>query len=254
MNNTDYSHKEMPFISHLADLRTCIVRSLMAVAGASALTLFFAGDIFLFLSQPLNALGSQVQLIGTSPAEAFMVKLKVGIYSGVLLGSPLVFYQLWLFISPGLKSQEKRWALPFVICTTSLFLVGISFCFFLVLPLAFDFFVKEYQSITVSPTIRISDYLEFVITMTLVFGVVFELPVLAFILARLNLLTHTFLIRHFRVSVVIIFVVAAILTPPDIISQTCLALPLLVIYLLCIGLSYKPTQNDTLLINQGSNE
>jgi sec-independent protein translocase protein TatC len=167
-----------------------------------------------------------------------MTKLMVGIVGGFLLSLPLTFYQLWLFIAPGLHDHERRFVLPFVALSTLCFLAGAAFCYEFVLPVAFTFFSGEFQSLNVAPQIRMEEYLSFTIKFLLVFGAIFELPILSYFLARGGLLTHRWLLEKIRYSVVVIFIVAAILTPPDVVSQLLMAGPLLVLYALCIGVAY----------------
>ncbi|MCB0359886.1 MAG: twin-arginine translocase subunit TatC [Bdellovibrionales bacterium] len=230
--------REMPFSMHLAELRTCLVRTAAGVLIASIGCFVFADDLFGLLVQPLHSAVENPTLIGTGPAEAFLVKLKVSLVAGIIISAPFSFIQLWAFISPGLHQHERRLAIPFIIVGSLFFFVGISFCFKLILPYAFQFFDDEYRSIGVAATIRIGEYLSFVTKLLLVFGAVFELPVLSYFLTRLGLVSHSWLIRQGRIIVVGIFVVAAILTPPDVVTQLLLAAPLCVLYGLCIGIAY----------------
>lgn len=238
---------EMPFTEHLRELRTRLVRALVGIGLVSCITYSYSAELFLFLVQPLErAMSSldtvagttpQMELIGTGPVEAFMVKLKVGIAFGFILSAPWWFYQGWLFVAPALHSHERKFALPFVFISTVCFLLGISFAFFAVFPPAFTFFFEEFGSIGVKAAIRVDEYLGFVVKLALVFGVVFELPILSYFLARVGLLTHQWLLKNFRWMIVGIFVIAGILTPPDIVSQLLLAGPLFVVYLVCIAVT-----------------
>jgi len=144
------------------------------------------------------------------------------------------FIQVWLFISPGLYEHERRYVLPFVLATSALFFVGVWFSFDIVLPFAFDFFKKRYDIIGVTPRIRISEHLSLILKAMLGFGAVFEMPVLAFLLGRLGVIDHLFLLRGFRYAVVLIFIISAILTPPDVLTQLLMAGPLLLLYGLSI--------------------
>ncbi len=230
----------MPLTAHLEELRWRLIKALAAITVAFPLCYVFSEQLFTFLTRPLVALGNEhLLLIGTSVTEAFFTRLKVTIIAAIFVASPLIFYQAWRFTAPGLYAREKRTAIPFVIAATVFFFAGASFCYVFVFPVAFAFFLEEYQSIGVSPTIRISEYLSFTSRMLLAFGVTFELPVLTFFLARLGLVNHRMLLRWFRYAIVVIFVVAAALTPgPDVASQLLLAAPLLVLYLLSIGVAY----------------
>lgn len=229
---------DQPLVSHLAELRNRVTIALLGSLALAICSYFWATQLFDLLTTPLRSGSGEAIFIGTGPAEAFIVKMKVAAVAGLLLASPLSFYELWRFIEPGLLEQERRFALPFVLISTAFFLCGVIFCFELVLPVAFSFFEDEYKSIGVQASIKIGEYLSFVLKLLLVFGVVFELPILAFFLARLGLLTHTWLIKQGRVAVVFIFIIAAILTPPDVVSQLLLAAPLCIIYGLSIAICY----------------
>ncbi len=225
---------EMPFYKHLDELRTRIIRVLISIAVGFGLALFWVDDLFYFFTTPLQEHFSSAKLIGTGPAEAFVVKIKVSLVAGIIAAAPFSFYQLWQFVSPGLHEKERRFALPFVFFTTFFFFCGITFCFTIVLPFAFTFFASEFQSINAEPALRLGEYLGFCVKLLCVFGLVFEMPVICYFLARLGLLTHHSLIKHIRIAIVVIFVVAGVLTPPDVLTQILLAVPLLVLYGLCI--------------------
>lgn len=225
---------DMPFLEHLGELRDRVSAILIGALVAAVVCYYWATELFHFLTSPLLGAAHAVEFIGTGPAEAFIVKMKVAVAAGVVLSSPLSFYQLWKFVSPGLLESERKFALPFVFCSTIFFLSGVAFCFYLVLPIAFQFFEAEYVSIGVKPQIKIGEYLGFVLKLMIVFGGVFELPILSYFLARTGILTHQWLLKHVRVAIVVIFIAAAIFTPPDVISQLLLALPLLAIYGLAI--------------------
>src|SRR5262249_7148279 len=196
--------------------------------------------VFGFLIRPLAAVRpDQALIIGTGVTEAFFTKLKVSAIAALFVASPVIFYQAWRFVSPGLYSSEKRLAAPFAAAASVFFVSGASFCYTLVFPVGFRFFLDEYVSIGAAPQIRISEYLSFAARMLLAFGVTFELPVVTFFLARLGVLTHRNLLAWARYAIVIIFVVAAVLTPgPDVASQMLMAAPLLVLYGVSIVVAY----------------
>ena len=235
-----YDDRTMPLLGHLEELRSCIIKALLSIALALVPTYLFASELFTLLTQPLQQIvPAPPMLIGTSPAEAFFTKLKVSFIAALFLASPVVFYQLWRFVAPGLYEQERRYVLPFVFFATCFFVLGATFCHVFVLPVGYAFFIDQYQSIGVQPTLRISEYLSFTARMLLAFGVTFELPVLTFFFARIGLVTHSMLLSSFRYAIVIIFIVAAVLTPgPDVASQLLMATPLLVLYILSIGIAY----------------
>ena len=226
----------MPFLQHLAELRTRLIHALVAIAIGACLTYNWAGSIMGLLTAPIRSAFPDLKLIGTGPAEAFICRLQIAFSSGALLACPYVFLQLWLFVAPGLHDKEKRVATPFILSSTICFLSGVSFCYLLVLPIAFGFFSDEFTSLGLSPDIRIGEYLPFMLKLLLVFGMVFELPILAYFLAHGGILKADILKRNFRYAVVVIFMVAAVLTPPDVISQMLLATPLTVIYGISIAI------------------
>lgn len=229
----------MPLTAHLEELRWRIVKAVGATALAFCVTYGFANALFDFLTAPLvGTLGDKVELIGTGVTEAFFTKLKVSIIAAIFLASPAIFYQVWSFVAPGLYEEEKGYARPFVFFATLFFLLGASFCFFAVFPLAFTFFVTEFESIGVRPQLRITEYLSFSSRMLLAFGVIFEMPVFTFFLAKIGLVTHSMMINWARYAVVVIFVVAAILTPADVTSQVMMAVPMTILYGLSIGIAY----------------
>lgn len=230
----------MTLTEHLEELRGCLIKSVAAIVLASIVCYFFSSSIFAFVVAPLRQnLQPGQNLIGTSVTEAFFVEIKVALAAGVLFSCPVIFYQIWRFIAPGLTGSEKRWVIPFVLCATGFFVAGAAFCYRYVLPVAFKYFIEQYESVAVSPAIRIGEYFTFFFRMILAFGVTFELPVFTFFLVRLGIWDYRFMVRSFRYAVVVIFIIAAILTPtPDVINQTLLAGPMLLLYLISIGIAY----------------
>jgi sec-independent protein translocase protein TatC len=238
----------MTLAEHLEELRWCILKSILAIVLASGVSYFFADAIFAFVVAPLRQnLQPGQNLIGTSVTEAFFVEIKVALAAGVLFSSPVIFYQIWRFIAPGLSGREKRWVLPFVFCATFFFVCGAFFCYRFVLPVAFKYFIEQYESMGVSPAIRIGEYFTFFFRMVLAFSATFELPVFTFFLVRVGIWDYRFMLRSFRYALVVIFVVAAMLTPtPDVINQSLLAVPMLLLYVLSIGIAYlwrRPEMN-----------
>ncbi len=233
---------ELPLTAHLAELRTRLFRGLVATAIAFAICYPQAQRIFDFLTAPLveAAAGrsSQAELIGTGVAEAFFTRIKVSLIAAVFLALPVILYQAWMFVLPGLKEHEARYARSFVLAGTVFFLAGAAFCYRIVFPFGFPFFLGEYERIGVAPAIRISEYLSFTAQMLLAFGITFELPVATFFLARMGAVTHRTLIRFGRYAVLVAFVLGAILTPPDVASQVLMAGPLLALYALSILVAY----------------
>lgn len=238
----------MTLAEHLEELRWCILKSILAVVVASGVSYFFANAIFAFVVAPLRqSLQPGQNLIGTGVTEAFFVEIKVALAAGVLFASPVIFYQTWRFIAPGLSGREKRLVLPFVFCATFFFVSGAFFCYRFVLPVAFKYFIEQYESMGVSPAIRIGEYFTFFFRMVLAFSATFELPVFTFFLVRVGIWDYRFMLRSFRYALVVIFVVAAMLTPtPDVINQSLLAVPMVLLYALSIGIAYiwrRPEMN-----------
>jgi sec-independent protein translocase protein TatC len=231
---------QMPLTAHLEELRWRLIKSLLAVTVAFIGTYNFADRLFEFLTRPLMALNPHsVELIGTGVTEAFFTKLKVAFIAAVFAASPVIFYQAWMFVAPGLYDREKRHARPFVFFATLFFLLGATFCYVVVFPVGYRFFIEEYQNIGVSPSLRIGEYMSFTARMLLAFGITFELPVVTFFLARLGLITHRTMLGYARYAVLAIFIIAAVLTPgPDIASQFLMAAPLFVLYGISIGVAY----------------
>jgi sec-independent protein translocase protein TatC len=230
----------MTLTEHLEELRWGLLKSLVAIAIASIICYFFSDLIFGIVVAPLRQnLQPGQNLIGTGVTEAFFVEIKVAVAAGVLFSCPVVFYQIWRFIAPGLTGSEKKWLLPFVAIATLFFLGGVYFCYRIVLPIAFQYFIEQYETMGVSPAIRIGEYFTFFFRLVLAFGVTFELPVFTFFLVRLGIWDYRFMIRSFRYAILAIFVIAAMLTPtPDVINQSLLALPMLALYVLSIGVAY----------------
>ena len=243
-------NSHMTFTEHLEELRWRLLKSVGAIALAFGLCYFQSDRIFGFMIAPLKgALQPGQSLIGTGVTEAFFIEMKVGLVGGLFLASPVIFYQIWRFLAPGLLGDEKKMVVPFVLCATAFFVGGAYFCYRVVLPVAFAYFVDQYLSLGVSPEIRIGEYFSFFFRMVLAFGVTFELPVFTFFLVRLGILNYRLMWRSFRYAIVLIFIAAAILTPtPDVINQTLLAAPMLLLYLLSIGVAYvwRKEQGDQL--------
>ncbi|HYD49742.1 MAG TPA: twin-arginine translocase subunit TatC [Terriglobales bacterium] len=242
---------QMPLTAHLQELRSRLIKALTAVFAGFFVCYGFVELLFELLKAPLSGAkidSGDVMLIGTGVAEAFFTKLKVAFIGGVFLAIPVILYQLWQFVVPALYDSEKQYARPFVIFGTVFFLLGAWFCYQVALPIGYVYFMQQYSSIGVMPQLRISEYLTFTARMLLAFGVTFELPVATFFLARVGLITHRTMIDHGRYAIVVIFIVAAVMTPPDVASQMLMAVPLLGLYALSIGVAYsfaQPNKVDT---------
>jgi sec-independent protein translocase protein TatC len=229
----------MPFTGHLEELRSCLIRSFLAVLLAFGGCYAFADDIFSLLTAPLLRMEIPgVTLIGTAVPEAFFTQIKVAFIGGIFFAFPVLLWQAWRFVAPGLYEQEKHYARKFVFFGTLFFLMGAWFCYEVIFNLGYGFLLRRYQALGIRPAIRIGEYLSFSSRLLLAFGVTFQLPIVAYFLTRIGLIDHQFLIRQFRYAVLLILILAAILTPPDIISQILLSLPLLLLYGISVGVAY----------------
>lgn len=234
---------ELPLTGHLAELRKRLARALLATAVAFTVCYPNSRYLFDFLQAPLRSSAAasnlEFQIVGTGIAEAFFTRLGVSFIGALFLALPVILYQLWKFVVPGLESNEARFAKWFVVFGTLFFLAGAGFCYAMVFPVGFPFFLQEYADIGVDPVLRISEYLSFTSRMMLAFGVTFEMPVVIFFLARAGMVDHRQLIRYSRYAVLAIFIVAAVLTPtPDAASQMMMAVPLMVLYAASIGVAW----------------
>ena len=221
---------EDTFISHLIELRDRLLRALIAV-GIIFLCLFpFAGELYDLLAYPLmRALPEGTKMIATGVVAPFLIPVKVAIMVAFSFALPYVLYQAWAFIAPGLYAHEKRLVTPLIVTSSLLFFVGVAFCYFFVFGVVFEFVYKiAPQSISVAPDIE--NYLNFALTMFLAFGVTFEVPVVVLILVRMGMVTIAQL-RDIRPYFIVgSFVVSAVVTPPDVLSQLLLAIPMCVLY------------------------
>jgi sec-independent protein translocase protein TatC len=230
---------QMPFTSHLGELRSRLIKSVVAISIAFVGCFAFVDQIFVVLAAPLRRLKiSGLTLIGTAVAEAFFTKMKVAFVAAIVVALPVLLWQSWQFVAPGLYEHEKRHTRAFVAFGSLFFLAGAAFCYFVVVELGLGFLLRRYEMIRVQPLIQVGDYLSQVSRLVLAFGVIFELPVLAFFLARVGLVDHKMLIKHSRYALVAIAILAAILTPPDLVSQVLLMLPLCLLYGVSIGVAY----------------
>ena len=221
---------EDTFISHLVELRDRLLKSLVAIGLVFVCLFPWASELYDVLASPmLRALPEGSKMIATGVITPFLIPMKVAAMVAFLAVLPYVLYQAWAFVAPGLYAHEKKLVLPLVIASTLLFVVGIAFCYFLVFGVVFRFVYQiAPASITVAPDIE--QYLSFVLTMFLAFGVTFEVPIVVILLARMGIVTLEQL-RNIRPYFVVgSFVVAAVVTPPDVISQLLLAIPMCVLY------------------------
>ncbi len=224
---------------HLVELRKRLGLSVLSIFIAFIVAFTFHEQILEWITAPLNAALDQVAEISKKAANgmvtthqvggAFFVALKVSFFAGLLGALPFILYQIWLFIAPGLYANEKKMILPFVIGGSIMFFVGVLFAYYIVTPFGFQFLIT-FGSFLYTPLINIEDYVGFFTKILMGFGLAFELPVFAYFLALLGLVTDKTLIDFFRYAILIIFIVAALLTPPDVLTQLLMALPLVVLY------------------------
>lgn len=226
--------KEQTFLEHLGELRKRIIYISIATFVAAIICSFFSLQLLNFVMLPLQrALPAKSHIIFTGLTEAFWVRIEVALVVALFLTSPFNFYQIWAFVAPGLKAKEKHFMIPFVFSSSFLFITGASFAYFFIFPVAFRFLISYGGSNLVAlPSIKA--YISLVLKLIFGFGIVFELPVVTFFLAKFGIVDHKFMIKNFAYAILIIFIVSAILTPPDIFSQFLMAIPLMILYVVSI--------------------
>jgi sec-independent protein translocase protein TatC len=239
LSEDDSAGGKMSFLEHLDELRKRLMWSIASTLLGFVVALIFIGPIFGFIMRPLAAtLPEGRRMIYTEPTEAFMLQLKVALLAGLVLAAPLILWQLWLFIAPGLYRREKRLAIPFVTSASLLFVGGAAFNHYVVFPLAFTFlgsFATDYMEFLP----RIDPVFSLYARMLLAFGIIFQMPVLVFTLARLGIVTAGFLWRNTRYAILLIFVIAAVVTPTtDVVTQTLMAGPMTLLYMISIGIAW----------------
>lgn len=233
----DLDDTQAPLLEHLIELRKRLVRAVLALAVAFAVCLYFADDIFGFLVRPLTVAFAdspgQGRLVYTKLYEAFFVEIKVALFAAFCISFPIIANQLWAFIAPGLYAREKKAFLPFLFATPILFTLGASLAYFLVMPMAFRWFLGFEGTAGGLPQEALpamGDYLDLVMRFIIAFGISFLLPVLLMLLNTAGLVTRAQLVTLRRYIILLVFIVAALITPPDVVSQLLLAVPLLVLF------------------------
>jgi sec-independent protein translocase protein TatC len=224
---------------HLVELRKRLGLSVLSIFIAFIIAFFFHEAILSWITAPLNEALGEVAMVSQKAADgmvtthqvggAFFVAIKVSFFAGLLGALPYILYQIWLFIAPGLYSHEKKMIIPFVVGGSIMFMVGVLFAYYIVTPFGFQFLIT-FGSFLYTPLINIEDYVGFFTKIMMGFGIAFELPVFAYFLALLGLVTDRTLKDFFRYAVLIIFILAALLTPPDILTQLLMAAPLILLY------------------------
>jgi sec-independent protein translocase protein TatC len=232
-------HSEMSFFEHLEELRWRLIKALGAVFFIAIFAFYFSDHILIYLFEPLNRLDESinVSIQNLKPQGVFNAKLEIAFLVGVILGIPVILYQIWKFVAPGLKKSERRFAplviISFIVCFSG----GAFFSYFAVFPLALEFLLSMGPD-TIQNDLAINEYIGFFLRLLVAFGILFEMPVLSYVLSKMGLLTPRFMTRYRSHAILIIFILAAVLTPPDAITQTMLAIPLVLLYELSIGISY----------------
>ncbi len=237
MTNNDQLHSQ-PLIEHLKELKKRIIYSLLAFFVATGVCYYFAADIYAFLVQPLaNAFSDPInrRLIYTSLTEAFMTYLKLAVFAGFFLSFPVIATQFYLFLAPGLYKKERKALVPYLVAAPTLFLVGAAFVYYLIFPAAWKFFLGFESNglgggLPIQLEAKVSDYLTLVMHLMVAFGLSFQLPVVLVLLVRSGIVEPDTLKRGRRYAIVLIVIIAAFITPPDIFSQIALSVPLYMLY------------------------
>jgi sec-independent protein translocase protein TatC len=234
----------MSFVEHLEELRSRIFKALSGVAVVFLLSLTFSSQLWAFVCQPaivaLRTLGYEQTLVAIEPMEQFnIIWFKLPIICAIFLGSPWILYQVWAFISPGLYRRERRWAAPFIICSAGLFILGGVFAYFVIFRYGLTFLLSIGKGNYVKPMVSMTEYFNLFVNVMLGVGLVFELPILIFFLTLLRVLSPAFLFRHSRYAVLVIFLLAAIITPtPDVVNLMLFATPMCLLFYIGIFASY----------------
>jgi len=243
--------KSMSIVEHLEELRKVVVVSVIAVL-ISTMAIFFLFRDVLFMAaiKPLADYGIPVVFIG--PTEALFSKLKISIIVGLLISLPVILWKVWSFVVPALHAKERRYVYMLVPASLLLFLLGVSFAYFTVLQIATRFLLVTAAE-GLEPMITVSKYISFLISFLLPFGIIFELPLVVFFLTHIGLINHNFLARNRRYAILIAFIIAAVFTPPDVVSQILLAAPMIILYEISIWVS-RVAKPKPKLVNSVANE
>ena len=217
------SERKLTLVKHLEEFRNRIIKSIIFVIACSVFVYCFIDRLLPFLTKPIG------ELVFIAPQEAFVANIQIAFFGGLFLSSPVILYQVWRFVSAGLKVNERKYVLIFGPISFIFFIVGCAFGYFVIVPLGIKFLLS-FSTDFITPMISISKYISFLGLLTLVFGLVFQLPSVMLFLTKLRIIDSKFLSQRRREAIVIIFIAAAILTPPDVITQVLMALPLIILY------------------------
>jgi sec-independent protein translocase protein TatC len=239
----EINDKAMPLLDHLIELRGRLLWSMVAFLLAFFVCYYFSGKIYLFLAQPLADVfkdhGEVRRMIYTGLTEAFFTYLKVAFFGAAFIAFPVIATQIWLFVAPGLYRSEKKALLPFLVASPVLFVMGAALAYYFIFPVAWGFFISFEQpggngAMPIQLEAKVGEYLELVMKLIFAFGIAFQLPVALSLMAKVGIISSKGLVRYRRYAIVGMFVIAAILAPPDIITQIGLAVPLMLLYELSI--------------------
>jgi len=239
----------MSFWDHLGELRSRLTRAALGVAISVVLCFIYATELREFLAAPLHKAWVAANMPGKpelqvlAMMDAFMTDMRVAMAGGIFLALPVLFYQFWMFIAPGLYAREKRFVIPFVACSIFMFLLGAAFCYYVVLPWTIQWLLSYTQNTSRVATavvynLTLNDYIRDATKILVAFGAVFEFPLLIAFLASAEILTHRILLRFWKISVVMIFIIAAFLTPPEPVSQLMMAFPMVGLFFMSVGIAY----------------
>lgn len=227
----------LTIIQHLEELRKRIIYTIVSIIAGAVIAYSFIEKILFYISRPMG------QLVFIQPIEAFVTHIKLAVFCGIFISFPVILYQIWAFVSPGLRHTERRYILLFAPLSLALFLVGCAFSYFLIIPFGIKF-LMGYSSEWLRPMISVGSYVSFFCIMTLVFGIVFEMPVVILFLTKIRIVNPRMLRKKRKYAILIIFIAAALLTPPDVFTQVMMAVPLVILYEISIYISYlgRPTR------------
>lgn len=238
--------REMTFLEHFEELRKCLSRAMIGIAVAFLVSTAYLDEIMRILVAPYFRYlpKGQQSLAYTEITEVFFLYMKVAFIVSLFISAPWIFYQLWRFISPGLRSKEKRYAVPFIVATSAFFMAGVAFCYYVVLPYTFKFFFDFNKGF--NNVVTVSYFWDFEMKFLLGIGLTFETPILILFLTRLGIVTPMFLLKKFKWAILISFVISAVITPSgDPVNQTIVALPIVILYLIGVGISFLFKKKET---------
>lgn len=242
MTTANMNDDKLPFLTHLEELRKRLIIVFIAIGIGFGVSYSYAEEILLVLKRPFPG-----QLVALAPTEAFITILKVSFFTGVLLAVPVILHQIWKFVAPGLYEHEKKHTVAFVVVATLLFFIGAVFCYFAILPQGLKFLQRFAPQAVETNLFRLSDYIAFVTKLLLGFGAVFELPLIMIFLTKIGVVTPESLAANRKYAILIMFIVGAVLTPPDVFTQLMMAGPLYVLYeisILASRITAKPRSED----------